>query len=71
MSPWRHGVCVPHEGLAVPEQVFKLNGIGKLFVESVLNNDYATTQSPVMIFVRVNFAVDAGYAWLAPRIRYN
>ena len=62
-------------GLVVTEQVFNLNGIGKLFIESVLNNDYTMTQSlvmlVVMIFVMVNFAVDIGYAWLDPRIRYN
>ena len=62
-------------GLVVTEQVFNLNGIGKLFIESVLNNDYTMTQSlvmlVVMIFVMVNFAVDIGYAWLDPRIRYS
>ena len=30
-------------GLVVTEQVFNLNGLGKLFVESVLNNDYTMT----------------------------
>ena len=62
-------------GLVVTEQVFNLNGIGKLFIESVLNNDYTMTQSlvmlVVMIFVMVNFAVDICYAWLDPRIRYS
>ena len=62
-------------GLVVTEQVFNLNGIGKLFIESVLNNDYTMTQSlvmlVVMIFVMVNFVVDICYAWLDPRIRYN
>ena len=62
-------------GLVVTEQVFNLNGIGKLFIESVLNNDYTMTQSlvmlVVMIFVLVNFVVDICYAWLDPRIRYN
>jgi peptide/nickel transport system permease protein len=62
-------------GLAVTEQVFNLNGVGKLFVDSVLNNDYTMTQSlvmlVVMIFVMVNFLVDICYAWLDPRIRYS
>ncbi len=61
-------------GLVVTEQVFNLNGIGKLFVESVLNKDYTMTQSLVMlvviIFVFVNFVIDLFYAWLDPRIRY-
>jgi len=61
-------------GLVVTEQVFNLNGLGKLFVESVLNNDYTMTQALVMlvvvIFVLVNFIVDICYGWLDPRIRY-
>lgn len=62
-------------GLVVTEQVFNLNGLGKLFVESVLNNDYIMTQQLVMlvvlIFVLMNLAVDLFYAWLDPRIRYS
>ena len=62
-------------GLVVTEQVFNLNGLGKLFVESVLNNDYNLTQALVMIvvavFVFTNFVVDLFYAWLDPRIRYG
>jgi len=62
-------------GLVVTEQVFNLNGLGKLFVESVLNHDYAMTQVLVMmvvaIFAFTNFVVDIIYAWLDPRIRYN
>ncbi len=62
-------------GLVVTEQVFNLNGLGKLFVESVLNHDYAMTQFLVMLVVAIfaftNFVVDICYAWLDPRIRYN
>lgn len=62
-------------GLVVTEQVFNLNGLGKLFVESVLNYDYAMTQFLVMmvvaIFAFTNFVVDICYAWLDPRIRYS
>ena len=61
-------------GLVVTEQVFNLNGLGKLFVESVLNKDYTLTQALVMlvvaIFVFLNFVVDLLYGWLDPRIRY-
>ena len=61
-------------GLVVTEQVFNLNGLGKLFVESVINHDYTMTQSLVMlvvtVFVLTNFVVDILYAWLDPRIRY-
>ncbi len=62
-------------GLVVTEQVFNLNGLGKLFVESVTNNDYSMTQAlvmlVVMIFLFVNLLVDILYAWLDPRIRYR
>ena len=62
-------------GLVVTEQVFNLNGLGKLFVESVLNHDYTLTQQLVMlvvlIFVLTNLVVDILYAWLDPRIRYS
>jgi peptide/nickel transport system permease protein len=62
-------------GLVVTEQVFNLNGLGKLFVASVSNHDYTMTQALVMlvaaIFVVTNFVVDIVYAWLDPRIRYK
>ncbi len=62
-------------GLVVTEQVFNLNGIGRLFVDSVTNQDFAMTQYLVMlvvaIFVFTNFIVDVMYAWLDPRIRYS
>jgi peptide/nickel transport system permease protein len=62
-------------GLVVTEQVFNLNGLGKLFVESVSNHDYNMTQALVMlvvgIFAITNLAIDILYGWLDPRIRYN
>jgi len=62
-------------GLVVTEQVFNLNGLGKLFVESVGSQDYNMTQQLVMlvvlIFVMTNFLIDIMYAWLDPRIRYS
>ena len=62
-------------GLVVTEQVFNLNGLGRLLVESVLNEDYNMIQALVMIvvavFVCVNFVVDLFYAWLDPRIRHR
>jgi len=62
-------------GLVVTEQVFNLNGIGKLFVDAVTQYDYTLVQGLVMIvatvFVLTNFVVDVLYAWLDPRIRYR
>jgi len=62
-------------GLVVTEQVFNLNGVGRLFVLAVQNQDYTLTQALVMltvvVFVFANLAVDLLYAWLDPRIRFG
>ena len=62
-------------GLVVTEQVFNLNGIGKLFVDATTRGDFTLIQGLVLliatIFVLVNLAVDIIYAWLDPRIRLN
>ena len=62
-------------GLVVTEQVFNLNGLGLLFVESVAHRDYTLTQALVMlvafVFIVVNFLVDLAYAWIDPRIRFR
>jgi len=62
-------------GLVVTEQVFNLNGIGMLFVESITRRDYTMTQALVLLvsfaFIFTNFIVDLLYAWLDPRIRYQ
>lgn len=60
-------------GLVVTEQVFNLNGIGRLMVQAVQNQDYTLTQALVMLVVAIavlsNLVVDLLYAWLDPRIR--
>jgi len=62
-------------GLVVTEQVFNLNGIGQLFVQSVSRNDFTMIQGMVMLiaafYVFVNLAVDLLYAVFDPRIRYT
>jgi peptide/nickel transport system permease protein len=62
-------------GLVVTEQVFNLNGVGRLFVQAVQNQDYTLTQALVMltviVFVISNLVVDLLYGWLDPRIRYR
>jgi peptide/nickel transport system permease protein len=62
-------------GLVVTEQVFNLNGIGKLFVEATSRGDYTMIQALVMLvaafFILINFTVDLLYAALDPRIRYR
>jgi peptide/nickel transport system permease protein len=60
-------------GLVVTEQVFNLNGLGKLFVDAVTHYDYTLVQGLVLlvafIFILSNVLVDVTYAWLDPRIR--
>src|SRR6476469_3956952 len=61
-------------GLVVTEQVFNLNGIGKLFVQAIARGDYTLLQALVLlvsvVFVLVNFVIDMLYAVFDPRIRY-
>lgn len=62
-------------GLVVTEQVFNLNGLGKLFVSAVTYYDYTLVQGLVLlvafVFVFSNLIVDMVYAWIDPRIRYE
>jgi peptide/nickel transport system permease protein len=62
-------------GLVVTEQVFNLNGVGKLVVEAIGQRDYTLIQGLMLLvalgYVLVNFLVDLLYAWLDPRITYQ
>ena len=62
-------------GLVVTEQVFNLNGVGKLIVEAIGQRDYTLIQGLMLLvalgYVLVNFLVDLLYAWLDPRITYQ
>ena len=62
-------------GLLVTEQVFNLNGIGKLMVDAVVRRDYTMTQALIMLiagaFVVTNFVIDMFYVVLDPRISYS
>jgi len=62
-------------GLLVTEQVFNLNGIGKLLVDAVVRRDYTMTQALIMLiagaFVVTNFVIDLLYVFLDPRISYS
>ena len=57
------------------EQVFNLNGIGKLLVDAVVRRDYTMTQALIMLiagaFVVTNFVIDLLYVFLDPRISYS
>jgi peptide/nickel transport system permease protein len=60
-------------GLVVTEQVFNLNGVGRLLVQAVGQSDFTLIQGLVLMFavffMVVNFAVDLLYAVLDPRLR--
>jgi peptide/nickel transport system permease protein len=62
-------------GLVVTEQVFNLNGVGKLFVQSVARSDFTLIQGIVMMiaifYIVTNLVVDILYAVFDPRIRYR
>lgn len=62
-------------GLVVTEQVFNLNGIGRLLIQAVSYNDLTLVQGLVMMFatffIFVNFVTDVLYVALDPRIRVH
>jgi peptide/nickel transport system permease protein len=62
-------------GLVVTEQVFNINGIGKLFVDATARGDFTLIQGLVLLiavnFILVNLVVDLLYAVLDPRIRLS
>jgi peptide/nickel transport system permease protein len=62
-------------GLVVTEQVFNINGIGKLFVDATVRGDFTLIQGLVLliatIFIVVNLLVDLLYGLLDPRVRLS
>jgi peptide/nickel transport system permease protein len=62
-------------GLVVTEQVFNLNGIGRLLIDSITRSDFIMVQALVMLIAAfiaiVNLVVDLTYGVLDPRIRYK
>lgn len=62
-------------GSVVVEQVFRVPGLGKFFVQSSFNRDYTLIVGVVivysMILVVMNFVVDVLYSFLDPRITYK
>ncbi len=62
-------------GSIVVEQVFRVPGLGKFFVQSSFNRDYTLIVGVVIVYsvilVVMNFIVDVVYAQLDPRITYK
>lgn len=62
-------------GSIVVEQIFRVPGLGKFFVQSALNRDYTLIMGVLIVYsfilIVMNFVVDIIYAFLDPRISYR
>lgn len=62
-------------GTIITEQVFAINGIGRLMIDAIAARDFPVVQGTVLlvatIFVVVNLIVDIIYAKVDPRISYD
>ncbi|GGE12696.1 glutathione ABC transporter permease [Marinithermofilum abyssi] len=62
-------------GTIITEQVFAINGVGRLLIQAIAARDYTMVQGAVLLiatlFVLVNLLVDILYALVDPRIRYE
>jgi oligopeptide transport system permease protein len=62
-------------GTVVVERIFSIPGLGKIFIESVLNRDEPLVLGIVaflsILIMLFNLIVDVSYGFLDPRIRYE
>ena len=62
-------------GLVVTETVFNLPGVARYLVDAIQLRDYPVVQNLTMfiavVVVLANLTVDALYAWIDPRIKYE
>lgn len=62
-------------GTIVTEQVFAINGIGRLMIDAISSRDFPMVQGTVLlvaaIFVFVNLLVDLVYVRIDPRVSYE
>ena len=62
-------------GSVVVEQIFRVPGLGRFFVQSALNRDYTLIMGTVIVYsvilIVMNFIVDIIYSFLDPRITYK
>jgi len=62
-------------GSVVVEQIFRVPGLGRFFVQSAINRDYTLIMGTVIVYsvilVVMNFIVDIIYSFLDPRITYK
>jgi ABC-type dipeptide/oligopeptide/nickel transport system permease component len=62
-------------GAVITETIFSRLGIGRLYVDGILNKDFTMVQGLTLFialaYVIINIVVDLSYAYLDPRIRYD
>lgn len=62
-------------GAVLTETIFARQGLGRMYVESILNKDITMVQGLTLVLavfvVMINIVVDVSYAWLDPRIHYE
>lgn len=62
-------------GSVVVEQIFRVPGLGRFFVQSSFNRDYTLIMGVVIVYsailIVMNFLVDIIYSFLDPRISYK
>jgi peptide/nickel transport system permease protein len=62
-------------GTIITEQVFAINGVGRLMVQAIAARDFPMVQGSVLLvatlFVLVNLIVDIIYVFIDPRISYD
>lgn len=62
-------------GAVITETIFARRGLGRLYVDSILNKDFTMVQAMTLFlalaYVLINLAVDVAYAAVDPRISYE
>ncbi|UOR13482.1 nickel ABC transporter permease [Halobacillus amylolyticus] len=62
-------------GTIIVEQVFAINGVGRLMIDAISARDFPVVQGTVLLvatlFVVMNLIVDIIYAFIDPRISYD
>lgn len=62
-------------GTVITETIFARLGVGRYYVESLLNKDFPVVQALTLfiatLYVTINLLVDISYSFIDPRIRYD
>jgi ABC-type dipeptide/oligopeptide/nickel transport system permease component len=62
-------------GAVLTETIFSRLGIGRMYIEGILNKDYTLVQGATLFlalaYVLINIGIDVLYAYVDPRIKYE